>query len=277
MNHENTCAVLGPTKLKLDHTIRQLIHHVHTTERVLHTYGTMPTTTTVDVETTVVSTETTQTTFDCSIWHYRFGHWYLLDSNYRTFNDSRTFCASLSPPAYVVEVQSQADNDWLSELNGTMPTTTTVNVETTVVSTETTHTTFDCSIWHFRFGHLYLLDSNYRTFNDSRTFCSSLSPPAYVIEVQSQAENDWLLELTSTNCGVAYEYWLNGYDTDNSGTFTWINGQTPSTYTNWYTGQPDDYYGIGSEKCIASSTGHGGVWNDIPCTGTRPVVCERNI
>lgn len=30
----------------------------------------------------------------------------------------------------------------------------------------------------------------------SQTFCSSLSPPAYVIEVQSQAENDWLLELS---------------------------------------------------------------------------------
>uniref|UniRef100_A0A8W8IUH1 Apple domain-containing protein n=1 Tax=Magallana gigas TaxID=29159 RepID=A0A8W8IUH1_MAGGI len=45
--------------------------------------GTMPTTA------TVVSTETTQTTFDCSIWHEHLGHWYLLDTNERTFNDSR--------------------------------------------------------------------------------------------------------------------------------------------------------------------------------------------
>ncbi|XP_052698656.1 C-type lectin mannose-binding isoform-like [Crassostrea angulata] len=132
---------------------------------------------------------------------------------------------------------------------------------------------FDCTIWHQRFGHWYLLDSNYRTFNDSRTFCASLSPPAYVIEVQSETENDWLIELTSTLCGVPYEYWLNGYDTDNSGTFTWIDSQTPSTYTNWYTGEPN---GIGSEKCIASSTGYEGAWVDIPCTFSRPVVCERN-
>uniref|UniRef100_K1QMN8 Uncharacterized protein n=1 Tax=Magallana gigas TaxID=29159 RepID=K1QMN8_MAGGI len=27
------------------------------------------------------------------------------------------------------------------------------------------------------------------------TFCASLSPPSYVIEVQSQEENDWLIEL----------------------------------------------------------------------------------
>uniref|UniRef100_A0A8W8K1G9 C-type lectin domain-containing protein n=1 Tax=Magallana gigas TaxID=29159 RepID=A0A8W8K1G9_MAGGI len=136
--------------------------------------------------------------------------------------------------------------------------------------------TFDCSKWHYRFGHWYLLDSNYRTFNDSRTFCASLSPPSRVIEVHSQAENDWLIELSSTICEVPYEYWLNGYDTDKSGTFTWIDSQTPSTYTYWNNGQPDDYYGIGSEKCIASSTGYGGVWNDIPCTETRPVVCKRN-
>ncbi|XP_052700874.1 C-type mannose receptor 2-like [Crassostrea angulata] len=137
---------------------------------------------------------------------------------------------------------------------------------------------FDCTIWHQRFGHWYLLDSNYRTFNDSRTFCASLSPPAYVIEVQSETENDWLIELTSNRCGVPHEYWLNGYDTDNSGTFTWIDSQTPSTYTNWYTGEPNDNNGgINPEKCIASSTGYEGVWVDIPCTFSRPVVCERNL
>ncbi|XP_011445094.4 mannose-binding protein C-like [Magallana gigas] len=146
---------------------------------------------------------------------------------------------------------------------------------TTVVNFETT-TGFDCAIWHQHSGHWYLLDSQYRTFNDSRNFCASLSPPSYVIEVQSEAENDWIVELTSTQCGVPYEYWLNGYDTDNSGTFTWIDSQTPSTYTNWYTGEPNDSIGIGTEKCIASSTGYGGVWVDIPCSMTRPVVCERN-
>lgn len=26
---------------------------------------------------------------DCSIWHQHLGHWYMLDTNYRSFNDSR--------------------------------------------------------------------------------------------------------------------------------------------------------------------------------------------
>uniref|UniRef100_K1RYQ4 Histone H3.2 n=1 Tax=Magallana gigas TaxID=29159 RepID=K1RYQ4_MAGGI len=80
----------------------------------------------------------------------------------------------------------------------------------------------------------------------------------------------------STICEVPYEYWLNGYDTDNSGTFTWIDSQTPSTYTYWHAGQPDDYLDT-DETCIASSTAHGGVWVDIPCSGTRPVWLHEHL
>lgn len=29
-----------------------------------------------------------------------------------------------------------------------------------------------------------------------QNFCASLSPPSYVIEVQSEAENDWIVELS---------------------------------------------------------------------------------
>lgn len=135
----------------------------------------------------------------------------------------------------------------------------------------------DCSNWHHFGDHWYLLDSTYRTFTESQIFCASLSPSSHVIEVHSQPENDWILKLTSTYCEVPHEYWLNGYDTDNSGTFTWIDSLNQTAYTNWYTGEPNDSSGPGSEKCIVSSTGYEGVWVDIPCTETRPVVCERKV
>nr|XP_034328669.1 lectin-like [Crassostrea gigas] len=121
-----------------------------------------------------------------------------------------------------------------------------------------------------------MLDTNYRTFNDSRSFCASLTPPSYVIEVDSQAENDWLFELTLSNCGRANYYWVNGYDSDNSGTFTWIESQLPASYTNWHTGEPNDFFGTGSEKCITSENVYSGRWHDVPCSWTYPVVCERN-
>uniref|UniRef100_A0A8W8IT27 C-type lectin domain-containing protein n=1 Tax=Magallana gigas TaxID=29159 RepID=A0A8W8IT27_MAGGI len=110
----------------------------------------------------------------------------------------------------------------------------------------------------------------------SRSFCASLSPPSYVIEVDSQAENDWLTELTLSHCGSANFFWLNGYDTENSGTFTWIESQTPASYTNWHTGEPNDSSGTGSEKCIASSNYLWEGWHDAPCSWPFPVVCERD-
>lgn len=41
----------------------------------------------------------------------------------------------------------------------------------------------------------------------------------------------FLTTVAVTYCGMAGRYWLNGYDTDNSGTFTWIDSQTPTNYT----------------------------------------------
>nr|XP_022345612.1 C-type lectin-like [Crassostrea virginica] len=132
----------------------------------------------------------------------------------------------------------------------------------------------DCGKWHHFLGHWYLRDPTRRTFDDSRTFCADQSPKSYVVEVQSQAENDWLVTLTSTHCGDPYEYWLNGFDTDDSGSFMWIDSQTLTNYTNWYTvnSEPNNP----AEKCVVASTGWHGVWNDIYCSFLRPVVCERN-
>ncbi|XP_052706435.1 collectin-12-like [Crassostrea angulata] len=178
------------------------------------------------------------------------------------------YMSDTGPQPYIGRLYYEKINE------GTMPTT--AEVETTVVSTETTPTTFDCSIWHQRLGHWYMLDTNYRTFNDSRSFCASLSPPSYVIEVDSQAENDWFFEFTLSHCGIFNFYWLNGYDTDNSGSFTWIKNQTPAIYTNWYTGEPNDFFGTGSEKCIASSNFFMKGWHDIGCSSAKPVVCERD-
>ena len=75
-----------------------------------------------------------------------------------------------------------------------------------------------------------------------------------------------------THCGAPDEYWLNGFDNDNSGSFTWIDSRNLTTYTNWFTAEPNSPI----EKCVVASTGYSAVWNDIPCTEQRPVVCERN-
>lgn len=80
---------------------------------------------------------------------------------------------------------------------------------------------------------------------------------------------------TANHCGLPNEYWLNGNDTDNSGTFTWIDGKIQTTFTNWFPGEPSDAAGVPAE-CVVLATGVKGVWLDITCASTRRVVCERN-
>eukprot|EP00105_Crassostrea_gigas_P046578 XP_019930726.1 PREDICTED: macrophage mannose receptor 1-like [Crassostrea gigas] len=190
------------------------------------------------------------------------------------FNMNIHSCQLLS--VHMSDTGAQTDTGWLyyEKTIGTIPTTATVDVETTVVSTETPQTTSDSSIWHQHLDHWYTLDTNERTFNDSRSFCASLSPPSYVIEVNSQAENDWLIGLTLSHGGEDAFYWLNGYDTDNSGTFTWIRSQTPASYNNWHNNEPNDYHP--NETCIALNPGNMEGWHDVPCSWKEPVVCERD-
>ncbi|XP_052713867.1 C-type lectin domain family 17, member A-like [Crassostrea angulata] len=133
---------------------------------------------------------------------------------------------------------------------------------------------FHCLRWNQYSGHWYFLDGTLRTFNESRIYCASLTPPSYIIEVNSEAENEWLTNLAN-HCGLPNEYWLNGNDTDNSGTFTWIDGKIQTTFTNWLPGEPSDAAGVPAE-CVVSATGVKGVWLDITCASTRRVVCERN-
>ncbi|XP_061196593.1 snaclec coagulation factor IX-binding protein subunit A-like [Saccostrea echinata] len=147
------------------------------------------------------------------------------------------------------------------------------NTETVLTAEISMTTPFDCSIWHAFNGHRYKLDNTFRTFESSQNFCASLFPSSYVMEVESQDENDWVVTFTATQCGEPKEYWLNAYDTNDSVSFTWLQSKATTTYTNWHSDQPSNP----SEECIVSSTRYLGVWVDIACTQQRPVVCERDV
>lgn len=55
----------------------------------------------------------------------------------------------------------------------------------------------------------------------------------------------------------------------------WIDSQTPTSYTNWYPGEPNDYGGT-PEKCIVLNNENLKGWHDVPCTSMMLVVCERD-
>ena len=83
--------------------------------------------------------------------------------------------------------------------------------------------------------------------------------------------------------------WIGLQDFLNEGTFSWADGSSLGSYTNWANNQPDNS-GQGQvwmvtilwrilmafhfQHCAVLRTQ--GDWNDVICGGTRAFVCQRN-
>ena len=74
--------------------------------------------------------------------------------------------------------------------------------------------------------------------------------------------------------------WIGGTDAASEGTWKWSSTGTPLSYTNWYSGQPDNRGPSGNEDCLEfnwgpSGTSGTGKWNDARCSFKQKYVCER--
>ncbi|XP_053087047.1 C-type mannose receptor 2-like [Pangasianodon hypophthalmus] len=85
------------------------------------------------------------------------------------------------------------------------------------------------------------------------------------------SDTDWLrLKKEAANKGLATHAWVGLYSDINS--WRWSLNDLPLksvTYTNWYSGQPDNY--AGKEACVIMDAYN--TWWDQPCTGLRPFIC----
>lgn len=95
---------------------------------------------------------------------------------------------------------------------------------------------------------------------------------AALVSISDSAENSFL-----TTTALAYGWyggglnemaWIGFNDAAVEGTFEWVSGEAVS-YRNWSSGEPNDQ---GGEDCVCLN--YTGMWNDYPCTGTFPYICE---
>ncbi|MFZ5477905.1 MAG: MopE-related protein, partial [Myxococcota bacterium] len=89
-------------------------------------------------------------------------------------------------------------------------------------------------------------------------------------DVEDATENTWLWARAESH-HAASNWWLGLSDVATEGTWAWESGST-STYTNWRTGEPNDYGG--AEDCVIWKDDGGGGWNDKSCADRLPYVCE---
>ncbi len=122
-------------------------------------------------------------------------------------------------------------------------------------------------------GHSYLFCEQDLDWGDAEDACEDQDSFTLVV-VNDAAEQTWFGGIAAAiDSG---EWWWIGY-TDQGGewwqepdeAWEWVNG-SPSTYTYWNGGQPDNWWG---EDC-AHIYGDTGRWNDLDCGDSIHYVCE---
>ncbi|XP_069688152.1 C-type lectin mannose-binding isoform-like isoform X5 [Periplaneta americana] len=100
----------------------------------------------------------------------------------------------------------------------------------------------------------------------------------HLASINSQEEND-KLEKHIRDFGLGHEhFWTSGTDQAEEGVFFWMSTGRPVTFTNWNTGEPNNFrYENGEEEhCLElwNRDGKGLKWNDTPCSFETFFVCE---
>ena len=105
-------------------------------------------------------------------------------------------------------------------------------------------------------GSTYLLTEVFGTWEEAQAQAQSLG--GNLVTINSQEEQDFL----TNTFGGTEELWIGLTDKVIEGQFKWASNEI-STYTNWFSGQPDNG-GPQGEDYVVMNFGAAGQWNDYP-------------
>jgi len=110
-------------------------------------------------------------------------------------------------------------------------------------------------------GHWYLYVGDAKTWHNAKADCEARGGH---LATMSDATEDTFVY----NLGGQQRIWFGFTDEGHEGTWVWITGE-PVTYTNWYSGEPNNTNG--NEHYTEYITSQ---WNDVPASSNKAYVCE---
>ncbi len=116
--------------------------------------------------------------------------------------------------------------------------------------------------------HAYFFVVTAAAWPDAQAACAAWG--YHLLDLRDAAESAWAWS-TADAADPDHRWWLGANDRAAEGTFVW-EGASPSTYTDWRTGEPNDYGG--NEDCAAFADDGAGQWVDRDCAEAVPYVCE---
>ncbi|XP_041372943.1 lectin BRA-3-like [Gigantopelta aegis] len=93
---------------------------------------------------------------------------------------------------------------------------------------------------------------------------------AYLAEIASPEENNFVAHLVKQNHPTETELWIGGTDTLSEGHWMWTHSETLIDYQNWVVDEPNNKWG---QNCLAIQTD--GLWDDYWCNKVAHGVCEK--
>uniref|UniRef100_A0A8C4RNL5 Mannose-binding protein C-like n=1 Tax=Erpetoichthys calabaricus TaxID=27687 RepID=A0A8C4RNL5_ERPCA len=100
------------------------------------------------------------------------------------------------------------------------------------------------------------------TFDDGVKLCKEAS--GEIAMPANAGENEALMKLVKSS-----EAYLGLNDRVKEGRFEDVSGN-PVTFTNWKSGEPNNYNG--NEDCSIITSD--GIWNDVPCSRSYTIICQ---
>lgn len=134
----------------------------------------------------------------------------------------------------------------------------TLSVGLCLASASGAYTGLDAWVSYSSNGHYYKI-IQCGTWEQCET--AAVAQGAHLVTIRNANENTWLVQTFDTSI----RYWIGLSDRTTEGRFVWVSGET-SSYTNWASNQPDDYYS--NEDCAEFNNFGAGNWNDETCTST---------
>ena len=116
-----------------------------------------------------------------------------------------------------------------------------------------------------------------KSFEEAQSSCASNGGKLF--EPRNLQQNKEVADAVFEINGYdGYEFWWIGVDDkEKEGSFQWSTSKQSTNFSNWSSGQPNNFYG--NQDCVNMLTSYSansdihGKWYDTPCTELRPFIC----
>jgi hypothetical protein len=120
----------------------------------------------------------------------------------------------------------------------------------------------------------YVFVKTPKRWKEAQEWCQRFSPGFNLATINDSREEDFLARQQQGYPKSAW--WLGHNDQESENQFTSV-GDSLGEYVNWAGSEPNDKVNPDVENCVVDNWDRDGRWNDYPCDGEQPFICEYKL